>query len=319
MQIKSNKAVSREESIVIKGLAILLVVLGHNKILIPEGGLYYQYIYSFHIYIFFILPFLYDKSPILSHQKKIDLTVRLLYPYLILFTLCFIVYYKTSDRSINTSVFSSYLKGLLNIHGETAGTVCGATFLWFLPSFLVLSFIRNLAGKNMYLFWLFFLLSSLLSVNVAYTWHNIYAWVPLYAARGLFYFFYGTMAVLMMNNIPRIDIICVTIFSILSFGYLIGGIPLYEIPFSLLGFFSIKYLARQLQNNTFLIRLGKMSLSIYLIHQFVYFPLYKLFKPFEASFIAGGSVSLFTSEYIMKHAILRTKLFPNSIKDLKKN
>lgn len=63
--------VSREESNAIKGLLILLIALGHNSILSfawdgcepVEAYFHRNWLYQFHVYVFFMLPFIYNEQP----------------------------------------------------------------------------------------------------------------------------------------------------------------------------------------------------------------------------------------------------------------
>ena len=84
----------------LKGIGILLVVLGHNWITLEEKGTLFQLIYSFHMPLFFIISgvFTKEKENLLSFTKnKID---SILKPYFF----------------INFSVGAAYLFSLSLIH-----------------------------------------------------------------------------------------------------------------------------------------------------------------------------------------------------------
>lgn len=56
--------ITRDESTAIKGLLILLIVFGHTGMLTTnfatgERTFFWHWLYSFHVYIFLILPFIY--------------------------------------------------------------------------------------------------------------------------------------------------------------------------------------------------------------------------------------------------------------------
>ena len=69
--------VSREESNAIKGLLILLIALGHNSILSfawdgcepVEAYFHRNWLYQFHVYVFFMLPFIYNEQPYRKGKK----------------------------------------------------------------------------------------------------------------------------------------------------------------------------------------------------------------------------------------------------------
>lgn len=63
--------IPQAQSNIIKAISILLIILGHNHILAPQdkNTLLFNFLYSFHVSIFFILPFFYNKTTKLN--KKI--------------------------------------------------------------------------------------------------------------------------------------------------------------------------------------------------------------------------------------------------------
>lgn len=48
----SNYYINKEDSNVIKGFLMLLIILGHNHILAPTEGPLFHYLYSFHLVCF---------------------------------------------------------------------------------------------------------------------------------------------------------------------------------------------------------------------------------------------------------------------------
>lgn len=80
-----------------KGILILLIVLGHNSILCKpsiEAEHFYiwrSWLYTFHVWAFFVLPFLYgckelNLMDIVAHTKRNF--IKLLVPYLWISVLC---------------------------------------------------------------------------------------------------------------------------------------------------------------------------------------------------------------------------------------
>lgn len=53
---------SKDTTTAMKGLLILLIVIGHNHEIAPENSFLMSWLYSFHVLIFFILPFFYIKE-----------------------------------------------------------------------------------------------------------------------------------------------------------------------------------------------------------------------------------------------------------------
>ena len=64
--------IGREESTALKAILILIVILGHNKYLMGVNDmLSFRFLYSFHVYAFFLLPFLYN-----HHHQPFAVFVR---------------------------------------------------------------------------------------------------------------------------------------------------------------------------------------------------------------------------------------------------
>jgi fucose 4-O-acetylase-like acetyltransferase len=102
---------TKDNSNSIKGFLILLIVFGHNTLLykysLSDGTKieydWYWFLYSFHVYGFFILPFFYEhkegvRQKFLRILKKN--AIRLLYPYMWICTLCLFIVTKHSFNSI---------------------------------------------------------------------------------------------------------------------------------------------------------------------------------------------------------------------------
>lgn len=317
--IKEDRAISYEDSLALKGLAILLIVFAHNKHIVPEGGYLYRYFYSFHIYIFFILPFFYKRKDLLSKTYLLNLCIRHIVPYFIFFCFCFFV-----NNVLATGGFSikDFVIGFFNINGETAGSVCGATFLWFLPSFMWLSIIRILVLHHNVAFVLFLFLSISLSIDISVTWHVIYKIIPLYFARGLYYFAYAIIAIYLANNVKNIEYISIFIFFSLSILYFLNiNMPYFDAPYALSGFFSIKYIASRVKGKKIYKLLGENSLQIYLFHLFIYelFNRLLVLNYILASlvFFLTIAISLLLSVCLRKFPRLNLLLFPRNIENIR--
>ena len=55
--MNQNLYIDRDTSSVIKGVLIILIVIGHNKVLCSTDNKGADYLYLFHVICFFILPF----------------------------------------------------------------------------------------------------------------------------------------------------------------------------------------------------------------------------------------------------------------------
>ena len=72
--------ISRNESSAIKGLLMLLIVFGHTGMITTnlatgEKTFFWQWLYSFHVYVFLILPFIYGNHKSIETDKPDGLRI----------------------------------------------------------------------------------------------------------------------------------------------------------------------------------------------------------------------------------------------------
>lgn len=286
--------ISRNDSAALKGLLILLIIIGHLR------GIPYllqNYLYCFHVQCFFILPFLYPAKP-LSNQNLLNLGLKLLWPFFLLYALQILLAVYVFHNSaftdpqdlipgidnVSLGIWSFFTGGITLID-----KFCGTQFLWFLPAFLSMSLIRGwYSTKN---------LSSLLKVllfTVGTGCYVIYfvirygvpfypvefslitqAVSPISVFEGLGYFALG-MGVLFL--IKRLNfnsaLVYWGILLIITILYLLFN-P-YQLPFRIIKFFFpiVVFLALFSSKEWFgrfniLRKFGARSLAIYLIHIFL--------------------------------------------------
>ncbi|MCQ2377702.1 MAG: acyltransferase [Victivallaceae bacterium] len=200
---------SLSESTAIKGLLIALVVLGHNPLLMDATGAF-PYIYSFHIYCFYMLPFLYGMSPMptmektaffLNRQKKNLFRFYPLYFFWALVSIacrCFIGNFTVDVAGI--------IRALLTGSENLLAQYCGGAFLWFLPTLVAVMFFRDLyflfprTGKAI-LFVLSLLLWILPVCGVLDYWLP-YDMIPFALLGGLRFCTAGIAARFILEKIP---------------------------------------------------------------------------------------------------------------------
>lgn len=141
--LKDNAEISLlsiDESYSIKGILILLVVLGHNKYLM-QGGFCNIFLYSFHVYAFFFLPFLYNMKRE-SFSKVILRNIKRLYiPYTVVFNLlCILAIFQ--NQSINyLKILPTFLCGTQYMISDLFGF---GSFLWFIPTMFSILIVRSI-------------------------------------------------------------------------------------------------------------------------------------------------------------------------------
>lgn len=117
-----------------KGLAMLLVVYGHNPL--PESML--KVVYLLNVPIFFLMSgytFKADKYTSFFQLVK-KLAARILVPYVIMNVLAFPVYYITRGMAIDAAAVKDFIVGMLRGTGAGNGLKCNIP-LWFLPCIFV--------------------------------------------------------------------------------------------------------------------------------------------------------------------------------------
>ena len=310
-----NNKISKTNSTAIKGLAILLIILGHNHILAPQNEGIFNYLYSFHIYIFFILPFFYDKKIQLSKKNIINCIVRFYIPYIIFFTFSYFIYHSFILKDdINLKEF---ITGFFNIGGYNCKNTTGFQFIWFLPAFCMYNLYRILTSKYPYLSYLYIIIGILAQISDIF--HNLIFSFPFYIGQGFYYISIGLLTVLLTNVLPSSKKVLPFIFITISVLYFLDFIKKpYIFIFSISGFFFIKWIAQLISEYKIIKILGDNSLLIYLVHVYLYNALERLF-PFNlffgyVNYLLTIILSIYISIWINNNIILRNLIIPKDFK-----
>ena len=153
--------ISRDESAAIKGFLMLLIIFGHTGLLTTnfqtgERTFFWHWLYSFHVYIFFILPFIYGyrrKCPSSQNTKKTtlidippilcDLKHNLLkigVPYCWFFVISLLVFITVGKGQYN---FLGVLYAFFFGNQPLMDQYIGFNFMWFLPAMLALTILKG--------------------------------------------------------------------------------------------------------------------------------------------------------------------------------
>lgn len=123
--IPRNAAGSRNLTIdVVKGLGILLVVFGHNWLVLHDKSELYRIIFSFHIPLFLLVSGLFIKPSQSLPQLVKDKADALLKPYLVV-----LVALGIAKAVVNPGEALTYFAGMFYAAGDTLSWVP----MWFLP------------------------------------------------------------------------------------------------------------------------------------------------------------------------------------------
>lgn len=300
MRQVDNISVSKEASNAIKGLLIMLVVLGHNSILCSDWSgcaaterlFHWQWLYTFHVYSFFLLPFIYNKSPYRKGNFR-KYALRLLYPYVWICAVCTI---------LSVAVLGSPFKGWANLlHAVVYGSSklleesTGLNFPWFLPAMFSLLLLKDLYySSRKHVRWILLgigliLWAIVISGSVKFSTLGTYvpfALVPAFRLLPVCLLAVWLAERLQYNFMARG--VTASVFLLLSvllwvfdhYSLRTGRMAFYFVM-PVAAFLTLMQFRNYLAKSRLLVALGKMSLQIYLYHVIVFNGLLLVVKHFH--------------------------------------
>lgn len=294
---------SRDESNALKGLLILLIVLGHNSLIMRATGLF-PWLYSFHVYAFYIFPFIYGLKELTKNEKgkwlgqRIWKNVCRFYPLYIGWSLLGAAAGVLSGK-IAFQPFGIIYAIFMGNETLLAHS-CGFALFWFLPTIVAVMFWRDLYFVSTVSIKITVLLISVIlwiSSAVGLTnFHSAGLWLPFAVIQGLFFTASGIISrniLLKINSGIYSKICCVILlFAALSYVYFRKYLPA---SYAWLTWFIVPpvFFITIYQFRSFLGKitpfrfLGEYSLQIYLLHSFIFNILYR-YTPWKN--IAAGIV-----------------------------
>lgn len=312
-------------------------MLGHNLIFGELCPTTWNWLYSFHVAIFFILPFFYPQH-VLSWERVKKLFVRLLWPYMWAFILLTIVYYLFQKYGILQKEAPAYWNGpsvidfvrtLITGNFWGLSPYCGFYYLWFLPVMFSMSILSDIfytlkqsrvplliLGFICFVFFWVFMYSGPFPTSTKYTIMN---WIPFAVLQGCGMLFLGLFGrSVLQKGISYWYVIAFLLIAICYFIY--GGVDMVRYFIwainPLIAFGTILYIKKRIANVPWIVKIGEMSLPIYILHQPIGFALCQLCKT-----IAGGWIALVISYistliitilfvYLLKKMNIHNFLFP---------
>lgn len=300
MQQIDYVSISKEASNAIKGLLIVLVMLGHNSILCSDWSgciatecfFHWQWLYTFHVFCFFILPFIYNKRPYRKGNFR-KYALRMLYPYIWICAVCTI---------LSVVVMGNPFKGWGNLlHSVVFGSDrlldenTGFAFPWFLPTMFSLLLLKDfyylsrkyvqqiLLGISLVLW------AVVLSGCVKFSTLGIYvpfALVPAFRLLPVCLLTVWLAERLQYNFVTRGVITSVfVLLSVLFWFFNCYDIRTFRMAFYFVmpvaAFLTLLQFRDWLAKSRLLVALGKMSLQIYLYHVIVFNGLLLVVKHFH--------------------------------------
>lgn len=349
--MEKGSLIGRDESSAIKGLLMLLIIFGHTSMVTTdfatgERTYLWNWLYTFHVFVFFLLPFIYgykcrgmynckpSRACIDYKEVAIDFKhnfIKLLIPYV-----WFCVISGTLFISIGGGAFNPNGMIYAFLFGEQSalGQYFGFNLLWFLPAMLALLTLRSIYyNSNKYVeisivvislllwcFWFFWVFD----IKVAGTY------VPFAISQGFYFIIFGLMARWLVEKrwpnkykyvIPVVLLMIVVLTLIDWKPIILPSFRLYAVMRMLMPVlvFMVLYEFRNLLSKSKLLKLiGTYSLQIYLIHVFIINALSVLFLHFTKESVGWGVViyvltifvSILLAMVMVKVPIINKILFP---------
>lgn len=353
-----NKKISinRDESGAIKGLLIFLIVLGHNALFTNSIKGSFEYLYTFHVQSFFVLPFLYGVSKKSSFKESFKKNfARLYYPFLLFFIVLSFVFHITGSSNIdmnklveiNDNKILYYVNTLLTGNFYLIDYFSGFQYLWFLPVMFSMCIIKETIGKNKltnilvliiglisYIVFFVFMYKKPYDGNINFI---LMLFSPFAVLQGCGAYFLGKLCISLINNrfYNIITRTCALLFLCLSIVYIVvvsqGTIDeefLWALRFIMpILFIGTLYCIRKhLAKFQLFQELGNNSFPIYIIHpplcavSYLFCSKYLGVNFFYAVIvqIAILLISYYASVFLNKITPLRKKTLPRRMEDIYK-
>lgn len=337
------------ESAAIKGLLIILIVIGHNTFFtsMTEPIQLMGYLYCFHIQCFFIIPFLYGSKP-LSFRRCSNYFMRLYWPYIIISILLYIGFYVIYEKNI--FCISDLLNVLFWGQSKMLSRYCGIQILWFMPAMFSLMIIKDIYYSSHYIVKLilllisaFFLVISLLSQDWGHyytVFNNLFPkGLPMALDAAMPFLIWGVICrkiieFLSSNYVKVRIILCLwVILTILYFLDIIIWERNIWILSSIMSIFPILFVIilykakRKLCKLKFLQKFGIGSFQIYIMHPFIGYLLIFILIDFEQyalqykiGIVLVSTLMMLLSGYLFsifasKSPFIKRYIFPRSFSE----
>lgn len=309
---QSTLFISRDASNAIKGLLILLIMLGHNSILCMawdgcttvEKHFLWRWLYTFHVYCFFMLPFMYNKQPYRKGNVGKN-ALRLLYPYVWVCLGCLLMNLFVMEESFNG--LTDFLYAMVWGSSLLLEENLSFNFSWFLPAMFSLLLLKdvyysvNRIWRGVLLGLAILLWAVVLVTGVKFSTIGIYvpfALVPAFRLLPICLLTVWVAERIKMMAVWRSVVVVLFVMMSLLFWWVQNddirfGRMLFYFVMPMLAFLTLLAVRDRLAKSRLMIALGKMSMQIYLYHVIVFNVLLLVVKRFHCPpTIADGIVVL---------------------------
>lgn len=140
-RVKPDMATKRIDAV--KGFFIVAIVIGHNTLLTRLSDYLFPLLYSFHVFAFLFLPFVFAQAP-LRAKATLDRGIRYLVPYTFFFLLSCILFVLVTKNDLS---IDHIISGLLIGSAYTLDRASGFQLYWFLPAIFTLFLLRGIDAR----------------------------------------------------------------------------------------------------------------------------------------------------------------------------
>jgi len=317
--------ISRDESTAIKGLLMLLIVFGHTGMLTTDYAtgsrtFFWNWLYSFHVYVFLILPFIYgyknnsveNTTKVTGGGKLIDIhqvlkdlkhnLIKIGVPYCWFFLFSAIIFVTIGGGKLDLGgMLYAFVFGNEPLMDE----YIGFNFMWFLPAMLALTTLKSVYyNSNKTIKSIIISISIVLWVLAIFkvvSKYTVGMYVPFALSQAFYFIILGLAARYIIERQYRKKILKPIV--VLSIGALtvllyyrneihttISFHTAIRLVMPILMFLLLYGIRDLLAKSRILKFIGTYSLQIYLVHVFVINALVVLFIHFTEQNIGLGIV-----------------------------
>lgn len=299
--LSEKSLLSREQSAIIKGIAIFAVVASHNILLTAGIQNLWLFLNSFNVAIFFIIVGLYGVKETSFIENLKNTFVKIYLVYAIALLIYFLLYKFVENQN---KTFSDYIVALFIGGGKHVKNATGFLMLWFLPAFFwfsifhqsLLKLFFSKKHKQTILAIVLFIPICLFTLYILWE-HSYFYYFDLNSPlAGIFFIPFSIITSIIVRTSPLIfsfifSVIVIILFVLFCFLH-IGFIPEYLMPLAAtiftLGLVRYNIITKKQVVGKIFSILGKNSLYIYLTHSLVFYSLYRFFNvPISNNIIKG--------------------------------
>ncbi len=321
---KEPSLISRDASTAIKGLLMLLIVFGHTGWITTDFAtgnrtFFWHWLYTFHVYVFLILPFIYGYSKksnisdkLVCVDKHIDIQkvkndlrhnlIKIGVPYCWFFLFSAIAFVTVGGGQFD-------LKGMLYAfffgNEPLMDRYIGFNFMWFLPAMLALTTFKSVYYNSCFKVRVGIVVISLtlwvLAIFKILSRHTIGMYVPFAISQAFYFIILGlTARYIIEKQWPKkslMPIVVLLIGALTVLLYYRGEIhtiidlhTTIRLVMPILMFLFLYGISDLLAKSRILSFIGTYSLQVYLVHVFVINALVVFFTHFTEQSIGLGIV-----------------------------